>query len=166
MKYIIFFLLPIITMSCSRDPVSPNGGAQEISFDLNGKHYSFSGDYNGTNTGVSGVKYPGDLIIKAYYGFFGFNNVSNNINMQIISDSLKAQTYSGSSFVIVPSIKAENASYIVNSDFSVIINSYNNGTVNGTFSGTALKIISITPYVTESATITNGVIKNIRIKFL
>jgi hypothetical protein len=79
----------------------------------------------------------------------------------IHSDTLKPVSYNQGVSVI---LKAGGDTYSVTQP-SVAISSYQNGVVNGSFAGTASKVVSTNPTVLTPVTLSNGTIKNVRINY-
>jgi hypothetical protein len=172
MKHLLFLL--ILFSGCSRDSTTGRvQGDPEISFDIDGKHYEFKGAQTVANGGVGvfankATGIPGG--IKTVYTFSGF---LNNQNMAAIyigidpPDTLKTIMYQ----VKTLTIRAHDVVYAVmnstnsNDNVSIKISDYRNGVVNASFSGMVTKIISITPAVTQTSTITNGKIQNVSINY-
>lgn len=155
MRYTLILFITIL-FSCSRDQ-SILSDSPEISFDINGVHYSYIGFPDASAAKLTGV--PG--VSNTVYGFTGYENQSNTIMLALVTDSLKTIGYH-----FAPSvesvIKASNQVYSFDL-LDVVVTGYSGGTVNGTFSGNLSKLVSISPLVTQPATLTNGVIKNVRV---
>lgn len=157
MKWIT--VLVIFLFSCSRGN-DLNTEQPEISFDINGAHYSHSGNQSAANgsVGVFAIKSTGGG--NSSYSFSGYQNGGNivQLNVNTGSDTLKVITYNPAGIVI----KAGGDQYIISSG-SVAISSYQNGTVSGSFSGSASKVVS--PTVLTPVTFSNGIIRNVRINY-
>lgn len=167
-KWMVVFLF---LFSCSRDNSSLNTqGEPEISFDLDGSHYAFIGEQSTSNggKGVFAIKMkgvPGG--IATYYSLAGNSGPSNQIQLIIISDSLKTMSYrleqgTGSGIIINQSGYSllDSADYL-----DVSVSSYSGSIVNGSFSGKLTHVLSLSPLTTQSATVTNGKIKNVTINY-
>lgn len=166
MRY-LFILAILSLLSCSPDR-DLRQGEPEISFDLNGTHYAHTGVPDIGGYGASAVKAPGNLVFVTYYSFTGYTNLQN-IAVIIIptpNDTLKTIRYritEGMGFAI----DADNKTHgIFGSDYvDIDITGYRDGVVNGSFNGVLSEIVSINPPVTRPALLTNGKIKDVRVRF-
>lgn len=173
-------IIAIVFLSCSRDRNSLNQqGDPEISFDIDGIHYVHKGQPTMANGGygASGFKQLGVPNVQGnVYTFSGNTDQANLISLAIDTetDTLKIRDYknteNGSSNPnpdrVTIEMRAGNKVYGLaqNGDFiDIKINGYGSAIVNGTFSGTITRFVSLNPLVTESALLTNGVIKNVKI---
>jgi len=75
-KNFVLFILPFILLGCNRDHFFIN----DFTFDIDGVHYDLSrihgkeGNYNGSEFGVTGVKYKEDLPVRfLFYYFLGYD---------------------------------------------------------------------------------------------
>lgn len=171
MKYLLIIILSATLFSCTQDPsiMATGSGEPEISFDINGTHYAHIGAQTVANGGIGiyAVKVAGvPGATNTIYSFTGGTNIGNIIQIIIgtPNDTLKTTTYHLSG----ATIKANNENYVFTGSgnyLDVVITGYQIGTVNGTFSGSLSKLISANPYVTQPATLTNGVIKNVSIRY-
>lgn len=162
MKYTIL-LLTIILFSCTRGSDLPNN-EPEISFDINGTHYSFTGYQGGTNiNGIAANKFT--LSGSSSYIFTAYLNNGNMISIEVGTgpDTLMQKSYTIGS--VGATINADSDGYLLvgQDPRNVTINGYQNGIVNGTFVFTASKIVSPSGFV--PTLISNGIIKNVRINY-
>lgn len=152
-------ILLFVLLSCSRGNDGSNPQEPEISFDINGVHFVHTGYQSGANGGVGifALKSAG-----ASYNFAGYTNAGNFIQLTISTpgDTLKCKSYSNPDVFI--SIKAGNDVYLFSQATGATVTSYQNGVVNGTFSGSAVKIVGAT---TVPVTFSNGAVKNVRINY-
>lgn len=158
MRYLFILLL----FACSPDR-DLRQGEPEISFDLNGTHYSHTGE-PGLAGGAWSTKIYPTSVSSGSYIFVGMTNQINEIQFIVHTDSLKAINYTlkqGFGILVngVVNTTLNNDSLILN------ISSYRDGIVNGTFSGKITEAVSQTPLVTRPATVTNGKIKDVRVRF-
>ena len=172
MKYILL-IAAIILFSCSRDNTGLNTltGEPEISFNADSKHYEHKGEETLANpgNGVWGVKLLGTPNLTSnFYILSGITDQANNIFLFIstLADTLKTIKYHITSGFGGSGMLADNQimGLISNDDFlDITITNYKNGVVSGVFNGKHTKMISDTVFV--PVTITNGVIKNVKIRY-
>lgn len=158
MKQTILFFFVITLFSCTADRADIINADSEITFTVPAGKFSNQ---------VSSIKMKGNLAIKTYYSFSGIKAAGELATIVIIADSLQVMKYhtiqgTGSMF----SLNNIIYTYVEQGDYiDVTITSYNNGVVNGTFTGKVSKTISLNPLVLEQVTIT-GEIKNAELKYL
>lgn len=163
MKYILLFT--VFIYSCSTNNSGLTTGDSEISFDLNGHHYSFKGEPTLSNqVGAWSTKLLGISPIPNIYTFAGYLDQPNNMFIQISTgqDTLKPITYrvDDAGGPIYPAFRLNNTLYGVangtgSNDFlTLTINSYQNGVVNASFAGKV-----------SGTALTNGSIKNVKIRY-
>lgn len=161
MKWIL--ILTIILFSCTRGSDLPNN-EPEISFDINGMHYTHVGAQTVQNgsVGVFSIKATGGG--NSSYSFAGYQNGGNlvQLNINTGSDTLKIITYNAASVGII--MKAGGDQYMITQG-TVAISSYQSGVVSGSFTGSASKIVSINPTVLTPVTFSNGLLKNVKINY-
>lgn len=158
-------LLIVFLYSCNRGNDILNN-QPEISFDINGTHYSHTGEQTAANGGIGvfAVKSAGiPGATNTFYSFSGYQNVGNIIQVvvQTPNDTLKTVSYNQG---ITFSLKVGGDQYIVAQPI-VSFSSYQNGIVNGSFAGSASKVVSVNPTVLTPVTFSNGIIKNVRINY-
>lgn len=163
MKIVLILLVPVLLFSCSRGNtgLTLTGNDPEISFDISGMHQSNKGQLGATAVKVSAANF--------FYMFNGSSGSTSNQNLiffSVSTDSLKLMTYHLTGNGAVATVNNIGYGYLMPGDFlDVTITEYKNGTVSGTFSGNLSKIVSSNPAVFQPATLTNGVIKNVRIRY-
>lgn len=182
MEKLLTLLVCITFFSCTRDsPDTQNRPTEspEISFDVNGIHYVYSGQAKTINSevGVYAYKKIYDPYLREpdasrpHYNFVGYKDIRNSVGIYIVNvDSLKTTTYSYNSqqcCIVTIRVEIENKGYSsigVNDHFDLEITGYEKGIVNGKFSGTAVSdgspSLNIPPI-----TITNGVLKNVKLVY-
>lgn len=175
-KFIYFYLfLFICNVSCNKSNDTSANSTQSvyIKFKLNGAQYQFNGGYSSvtsTGEGVYGLKILASTILsKTIYEIQGQSGNNRVINLVIVSDSLKSQSYN------TPTISSNNFyPSLVNIDgklygtfqasdvISITINRYSVGTIDGNFSGNLSQSLSNgTQFLNGS--ITEGEFKNVKI---
>lgn len=160
MRY-LFILAILSLLSCSPDR-DLRQGEPEISFDLNGTHYAHTGEPGLGGAGAWSAKIHPTSVSSGSYVFVGMTNQINEIQFIVHTDSLKAINYTlkqGFGILVngVVNTTLNNDSLILH------IDSYRDGIVNGTFSGKITEAVSQT--VLRPATVTNGKIKDVRVRF-
>lgn len=167
-KNCILIILTISFVSCLKSgnrnlgpDKSPNGS---IEFMLNNYPYEFTGGYNDIITSGIGVYSRKQLksatIPSTRYTINGQLGAGKTINIVIITDSLKAGSYTTSSFANGPTyVKIDSIQYSNHRavDFlSVNISKNTAGIIAGTFSGK----LSVSKTLNGSITYTDGLITN------
>ncbi|MEO8853525.1 MAG: hypothetical protein ABI359_07080 [Ginsengibacter sp.] len=161
MKRIFFLLICITVVSCNKNKPDSNSNVNgSIEYKINGTLFSFS---NGLVKKVTGT--PG--AISTFYLIQGFQgNNSANIFIYTHSDTLKQQSYH-LEYGSLPSFTQDSKVYTVldTPDYfiDVLITSYKNGFVSGTFNGKVTHIISVNPSKVEDAAITDGKFNNLKV---
>lgn len=166
MKNILSGLFLMCIISCNQNNSGIAGGDPEISFDLGASHHTYVGAQTTANPiGVYAIKQkaiPG--VFNAYYSFAGMSNPNSQIILLIATDSLKVQTYhttTGTGSQIITT--GGGYTFLNSTDFlDITISSYQNGIVNGTFSGK----LTNSSNTSQQTTVTNGQIKNVKLRYL
>ena len=159
----ILSVLTILSFwACSKDSTSPpNNDGQELLYDIGADHYSYKGGAPDPNFTPGVFAWRSDT--GHYYTFSGFMDIGNYAHIVIRTDSLQATTYvfdNSNCCITAMQLRAKGESYTsiaINDVFSITITSYNNGIVEGTFSGTAHSDRSPNdPNYQEPVTVSNG----------
>lgn len=161
MKIFFTAALASLLFSCSKNNDIIESAEPEISFDLSGIHYSYTGELNnGNGTTAYVITNSG---INQFYGTSAFVNNASVFNIFFKTDSLHAIPY----FILNgngTNIIANNRTYTVNQagdELNVIISSYDGSVLNGTFTG---KLSTLIGGVYQQELITNGQLKNLNVK--
>lgn len=160
-----FLPLLFVLFSCSRDVQRLSDGS-EISFDINGSHQEYKGGQTYENGGIGTLATKIQIGQSIMYSFSGTKdnaNIFQTIIQTTIPDTLKTINYH---LISGLALKVNNSTYgiIGASDYlNISINNYREGKINATFSGIVSKVINTS--TTEPATITNGIMKDISIKY-
>lgn len=152
-----YLLILFILYSCSKPYDAINVTDQAISYDVAGQHYSHTGSLrtlNGYSVGVYCFKYSQGR--HKCYVFRGVTDIDTKIEIVLTTDSLATTTYHAIyDGITQPTGDATYSSFniegIQQGYIDVAIKSYQNGIINGTFTG--------------SPNITNGVIKNAQLSY-
>lgn len=153
MKYLLIILISVTLFSCSQNADDLFLNDTEISFDIAG--------VRSTHVIASGAK-----VGSFYYQFSGSTSLGSNIVFIIPTDSLKVKTYHVTGNGSVASVTSVVYGYVMPGDYlDITITGYQAGVVNGTFSGNLSKVVSSNPAVFQPATVTGGVIKNVRVVY-
>lgn len=167
MKKIIFYL-SFLFAACSQSvdaPVVPSD--TQISYNIAGQTYIYQGEQTIQNGGVGvfAVKVQSGGILTTSYEFSGnVGSAANTVSFLIATDTLKQSTYhlthsTGSFLIGLNHVSCglinEASDYV-----DVTITSYQNGIVNGSFSGQLTNTSTL-----QKVDITNGLIKNAHLHY-
>ena len=143
-------------------------------------HYDYKGQATttGSGYGVDGVKVPGITNQSdTYYTFSGTTDQANSVSLKIVTpnDTLKPINYhyvfnssSTGTRIVTINIKASTLVYNMMSDgdfADITITNYQKGVVNANFNGQVTRLVSINPLVIKTFAITNGLMKNVRMRY-
>ncbi len=178
MRTILSIIIFLTFFSCSKNSDINTNSDPEISFDIDSVHYESKGQATGSGYGVDGFKVPGVTgVSDTYYIFSGVTNQANSISLKVLTpnDTLKVTNYhyvfnssSADPHIATIIIKTSNLMYnmISDGDFAdITITNYQNRVVNGSFNGQVTRIVSTNPLVIKTYTVTNGLMKNVRIRY-
>jgi len=182
MKTALLFVICLSFFACSRKDSDVNvtnaGNEPRIAFDIDSFSHEYTGQFTmASGSGVDGSKVAATPSSDTYYTISGSTNAANTITLKIITpnDTLKPINYhyvfSSSSpdpRIATMSIVANNQMYrmITDGNFAdITITSYQNGMIDGNFTGQVSRMISVSPLVIKNYSITNGVFKNVKIRY-
>jgi hypothetical protein len=160
---ILFCALVITLVSCSRS----NPKHEEISYDFAGQHYRHIGEAVAIDA-ASGV---GIFTVSAYlstptaYKISGKTSLTNSIEVYLEGEMVEQKTYHIRATYFPNGVWAGpgDAFGFDSSDhfIDVTINSYEDGVVNGFFSGRISRLVN---NINQPVDLTNGQIINVRVR--
>lgn len=170
MKKAILYLC-LLFVACTPGVDAPSTSSDpQISYDIAGQHYIYQGEstIQDGGIGVSATKAPGvEGLTNTFYQFSGYTgNSANFITFHIVTphDTLKTVAYhlvhSTGFFGITVNHVACGFTDEASDYIDATITSYNNGVVNGYFSGRLTNTSTL-----EKVDVTNGLIKNVHLHY-
>ena len=135
----------------------------ELSFDIDGRNIKYSGETNSLSPGVGITKINTANPAASSYVLQGNKDSINFIIIQLLTDSLTTKNYELAQGVTAVAINGDQYMNGPIDRLTVTITSYQNGIVSGSFNGTLAK--STGPYTYKRVTISNGILKDIRVNY-